>query len=90
VDPDVRLSGEAIRQVVDRLGKAAGVARTVRPHGLRHAAAIAALDAGKDVRDVRKFTRHATLEVVVRYDDARRDTAGEIANLLSRRREERR
>jgi integrase/recombinase XerC len=90
VDPDARLSGEAVRQVVDRLGTAAGTARRVRPHGLRHAAATAALDAGKDVRDVRKFTRHATLDMVLRYDDARRDTAGEIADLLSRRREERR
>jgi integrase/recombinase XerC len=90
VDPNVRLSGEAVRQLVDRLGTAAGTARRVRPHGLRHAAATAALDSGKDVRDVRKFTRHATLEMVLRYDDARRDTAGEIADLLSRRREERR
>jgi integrase/recombinase XerC len=90
VDPDARLSGEAIRQIVYRLGTAAGTARRVRPHGLRHAAATAALDAGKDVRDVRKFTRHATLDMVLRYDDARRDTAGEIADLLSRRREEKR
>jgi integrase/recombinase XerC len=90
VDPDVRLSGETVRQVVERLGRAAGVGRTVRPHGLRHAAATAALDAGKHVRDVKKFTRHSSLDMVLRYDDARRDTAGEIADLLSRRREERR
>jgi integrase/recombinase XerC len=90
VDPGVRLSGETVRQVVARLGRAAGVARSVKPHGLRHAAATAALDAGKHVRDVRKFTRHASLDMVLRYDDARRDTAGEIADLLSRRREERR
>jgi integrase/recombinase XerC len=89
VDPNVRLSGEAIRQLVGRLGKAAGTSRPVRPHGLRHAAATTALDSGRDVRDVRKFTRHATLDMVLKYDDQRRDTAGEIAGLLSRRREER-
>jgi integrase/recombinase XerC len=86
---DVRLSGESIRQLVGRLGIAAGVSRTVRPHGLRHAAATTALDSGRDVRDVRKFTRHATLDMVLRYDDQRLDTAGEIAALLSRRRQDR-
>ena len=84
----VRLSGESIRQLVRRLGIAAGASRTVRPHGLRHAAATTALDAGKDVREVRKFTRHATLDMVLRYDDQRGDTAGEIAALLSRRRQD--
>ena len=88
VDPSVRLTGEAIRQLVARLGRAAGASRTVRPHGLRHAAATTALDSGKDVRDVRKFTRHATLDMVLKYDDQRRDTAGEIAGLLARRREQ--
>ena len=35
--PDVRLSGESVRRIVRRLGKAAGLPRDVRPHGLRHA-----------------------------------------------------
>jgi integrase/recombinase XerC len=88
LDMAVRLSGESIRLLVRRLGTAAGASRTVRPHGLRHAAATTALDAGKDVREVRKFTRHATLDMVLRYDDQRGDTAGEIAALLSRRRQD--
>jgi site-specific recombinase XerC len=33
--PDVRLSGESVRRIVRRLGKAAGLPRDVRPHGLR-------------------------------------------------------
>ena len=48
-------------------------------HGLRHSAATSALDAGRDLRDVRRLTRHRSLEMVLRYDE--RDVAGEIARV---------
>jgi integrase/recombinase XerC len=86
-DPEFRLSGESVRRIVRRVSKAAGLPRDVRPHGLRHSAATAALDAGRDVRDVRRFTRHRSLEMVLRYDDMRRDVAGEIARDLAGRRD---
>ena len=60
-DPEVRLSGESVRRIIRRLGKAAGLPRAVRPHGLRHTAATSALDAGRDLRDVRGFTRATAL-----------------------------
>jgi len=86
--PDVRLSGESVRRIVRLLGKSAGLPRDVRPHGLRHSAAKSALDAGRDLRDVRRFTRHRSLEMVLRYDDMRRDVAGEIARDLAGRRDQ--
>ncbi|HZW32981.1 MAG TPA: tyrosine-type recombinase/integrase [Isosphaeraceae bacterium] len=86
-DPATRLSGESVRRIIRRLGRAAGLSRPLRPHGLRHSAATAALDAGRDVREVRRFTRHRSLEMVLRYDDQRRDVAGEIARGLSGLRE---
>jgi integrase/recombinase XerC len=85
--PDVRITGETIRAITSRLSTIAGVKR-VRPHGLRHAAATTLLDEGRRVQDVQKFTRHATLDMVLRYEDQRHDTAGELAGLLSRRRQE--
>ena len=46
--PDVRLSGESVRRIVRRLGKAAGLPRDVRSHGLRHSTATSALNAGRE------------------------------------------
>jgi integrase/recombinase XerC len=83
-----RLSGESIRRIIRRLGEAAGLTRPLRPHGLRHSAATLALDAGRDVREVRKFTRHRSLEMVLKYDDLRRDVGGEIARNLAEQRGE--
>ncbi|SRR5271157_989830 len=88
VAPDIRLTGESIRQIVGRLSRAAGLKYVVRPHVLRHSAATTLLNEGRHVQDFQKFTRHATLDMVLAYEDARHDTAGELAGLLSRRRQE--
>ena len=82
-----RMTGDGLCKVVKTLGCKAGLPRVVRPHGLRHSAITAALDLGRDVRDVMKFSRHAKLETVIKYDDARRDTAGDIASQLAGNRE---
>lgn len=80
-----RLSGEAIRLMVRRLSDAAGLARTVRPHGLRHAAITEALGLGISVTKVRRFSRHAKVETVIRYEDAIRDDAADVARSVGRR-----
>ena len=78
-----RLTGDGLALEVAWLGKKAGLARKVRPHGLRHSAITQALDNGWDVRQVRHFSRHARVETVIAYDDARVDTAADIAANLS-------
>jgi integrase/recombinase XerC len=84
-----RFSGESVRRIVKELGEHAEVPRAVLPHGLRHSAITAALDARHgDVRSVQRFSRHSSLDMVIRYDDRRGDVAGEIANDLAHRREE--
>jgi integrase/recombinase XerC len=73
-----RLTGQAVYAIVRRLGEGAGV--RARPHGLRHAAITAALDATNgDVRAVQKFSRHRDVRVLQRYDDNRQDLAGGVA-----------
>ena len=73
-----RLTGDGVRWVVAELAKRAGLG-VVRPHGLRHAAITAALDAGRDVREVLRFSRHKDPRTLLHYDDSRKDMAGDVA-----------
>jgi integrase/recombinase XerC len=82
---DGRLVGRSIGRILGELGDRAGVGH-VRPHGLRHAAITEALEAtGGDVRAVQRFSRHADLNMVLAYDDDRRDLAGEVARKVAER-----
>jgi integrase/recombinase XerC len=77
-----RLSGRSVHRIVQELGKRLGM--TVRPHGLRHTAITAALDAtGGNVRAVQKFAGHADVRVIERYDDCRQDMAGQVARRVA-------
>lgn len=77
-----RLTGEAVRLVVAGIARHAGLDRACRPHGLRHAAITEALDRGRDVRDVAKFSRHKDVRTLLIYDDSRRDVGGDISRML--------
>ena len=71
-----RITGKAVYLLARRLGS--------RPHGLRHAAITDALDlTGGDVRQVRRFSRHASLRTLAVYDDAREDLAGVVAKRVA-------
>lgn len=76
-----RLTGGGLYAIVRQLGEGAGL--RARPHGLRHASITAALDAGIDVRQVRRFSRHAKLDTLLVYDDNRRDLAGDVARRVA-------
>jgi integrase/recombinase XerC len=77
-----RLTGHALHQIVRDLGRACGV--KVWPHAFRHASVTAALDkTNGDVRTVRLFSRHQSMETLLRYDDARQDRAGGVAKLVA-------
>ncbi len=77
-----RLTGRSLHRIIGRLGAEIGVA--VRPHGLRHTAITRALDlTNGDMRRVARYSRHTDVRVLARYDDARRDDAGEIARLVA-------
>lgn len=79
-----RLSGDGIHDILETMGDALGAA--IRPHGLRHAAITAALEeTNGNVREVRDFSGHAGVEVVMKYDDNRKDKGGEVASKVLRR-----
>ena len=77
-----RLTGEAVRLIVAGVARKAGLDRVCKPHGLRHAAITEALDRGRDVRDVAKFSRHKDVRTLLIYDDSRRDVGGDISTML--------
>ncbi len=78
-----RLTGDSVNRIVIELGEKAGLSRRVTAHALRHQGITRALDlTGGDVRKVQRFSRHAKLETLMKYDDARRDDAGALARLL--------
>ena len=69
-------------RLVAAVGREVGL--EVRPHGLRHAAITAALDAtGGDLRKVARFSRHLDIRVLNHYYDNREDLGGEVARLVA-------
>jgi integrase/recombinase XerC len=79
-----RLSGDGVHKILETMGEKLG--GIIRPHGLRHAAITAALDeTNGNVRAAREFFGHASIEVLMRYDDHRKDVGGEVASKVIRR-----
>jgi integrase/recombinase XerC len=79
----IGLTNRGIAKLLDRLARKAKLG-AVRPHGLRHSSITAALDQyNGDVRKVREFSRHAKVETLLRYDDNRMDSAGEVAGAVA-------
>ena len=66
-----RMTRDAAARVVRRLAKAAGIAKKIGPHSLRHSFITAALDAGVPLRDVQEAASHADPRTTMRYDRAR-------------------
>ena len=82
--PGARLTGRGLAKVIGTLGRRAGLARPLRPHGLRHQGITRCIDkTGGNVREVRKFSRHAKVETLLTYDDNRADVAGSVAALVA-------
>ena len=79
-----RIDGATINRMVKKLARSAGLRKVPTAHGLRHSAITEALDRGWDVRDVKAFSRHKSIDTVLVYDDRRGDVGGRISEDLGK------
>ncbi|MFC1713306.1 tyrosine-type recombinase/integrase [Candidatus Poribacteria bacterium] len=62
------LSTEAVRFMVKRHGRMAGIDKRISPHSLRHTCVTLCLDGGGTVRHAQNLARHEDPKTTIRYD----------------------
>jgi site-specific recombinase XerD len=65
---EARLSRYQVEWIVESCARAAGIAKRISPHSLRHACATILLDQGVPLRDVQVYMGHANSATTERYD----------------------
>ena len=89
IDTERAMDGDAIYYVLKCRSKEAGFEKTVRPHGLRHAAITkAAKNWTGSLVGLQRFARHADPRVTVRYVDDVGDAARQCAEIVAAEHEE--
>jgi integrase/recombinase XerC len=79
-----RLTGEAIRRLVDGLCKQAGITKKMSPHRVRHSAITTVLDLNNgNYRATQRFSRHAQVQTVLKYDDNRQRLQKQMSDSIS-------
>jgi integrase/recombinase XerC len=79
-----RLSGNAIRSMVVRRFKAAGIDKVMSPHRIRHSGVTTVLEISDgNITSGKTYSRHSKVETVMVYNDNRNQNQGEITNQLA-------
>lgn len=80
-----RLTGGGVYEIVRSIGAKVGI--NTRPHGLRHLAITeackAAVENGIGLEEVRDFSGHKSVSVLIRYRDAERNVQGKLAAMVA-------
>lgn len=77
-DSDLRLTPRSVERIVKKYATAAGIAKKVTPHGLRHAFATDLLRGGADLRSVQMLLGHAQITTTQVYTHFTDKTLGDI------------
>jgi integrase/recombinase XerC len=79
-----RISGEAIRRLVDGLCKQAGITKKMSPHRVRHSSITTVLDKNNgNYRATQRFSRHVKPDTVMKYDDNRQKLQKQMTDILA-------
>ena len=79
-----RLTGEAIRRLVDGLCKKVGITKQMSPHRIRHSSITTVLDKNNgNYRATQRFSRHAKPDTVMKYDDNRQKLQKQMTDILA-------
>ncbi|MBD2303008.1 tyrosine-type recombinase/integrase [Nostoc sp. FACHB-190] len=79
-----RLTGDGIRKIVVNYFDEADVKKLMSPHRIRHSSVTTLLEVTQgDVRKTQKASRHVKLDVLIVYDDNRKQGQEEMTNLLA-------
>jgi integrase/recombinase XerC len=83
-DVGKRMTGEAIRRLVDGLCQQAGIDKKMSPHRVRHSAITTVLDQNNgNYRATQRFSRHAQVQTVLKYDDNRQSLQKAMSDRIS-------
>ncbi|WP_414620803.1 tyrosine-type recombinase/integrase [Calothrix sp. CCY 0018] len=79
-----RLSGEAIRRLVNGLCKKAGISKQMSPHRVRHSSITTVLDNNNgNYRATQRFSRHSKPDTVIKYDDNRQKLQKKMTDIIA-------
>jgi site-specific recombinase XerD len=77
-----KLSSRAVQSMCEQYGKAAGLSKKLKPHGLRHTYATMLLERGATIREVQELLGHSSVATTEIYCGVSPEHLRKVVNLL--------